>query len=780
MARLTALEELDLSDNLLDGTLPHEWNNMSRLLTLRINRGGGTLGGPLISFGDLHRIEVLELSHNSFNGTIPDNFLNSRSKDANVRVDLSQNDFTGSIPAELADFDRLFLQLEGNKITGIPEIVCQNDDWMDGDVGSVPDRCDAILCPPRTWSPLGRASAKADSWCLACDNATFFGTATCDTSDNKRGPEADILDLLYYSTGGPWWRKPHYNWTKPSIPICFREGIRCVGSDPNSGVVEVYLNEFGLRGKVHDSIFDLPNLRLLGLSFNHVDLSLTNIGNAQKLQSLLISGTNVKSLEGIERARDTFYELHYARNGMKGTFPTELLYLGSLREIYLNENKLSSTLPSEIGLHMKSLRKIVLNKNRIVGFLPSELGRLQELVQLNVEGNLLSGLIPSSLGELEKLQDINLSQQRSLKKFTGPLFAFATNSALRRIDLSGNTLAGTIPETFLRSADKETRIYANLSSNELHGGIPESLDGFKKLDVDLSSNMITYLPKMLCDNEDWMAGMVGTVHTDEACDAILCPPGTYSSSGHQTHANEPCQKCDRQDGAPYYGARQCGGVLESAPCTVTLIDGDAVCLESTTDRSTLEILFASTWGGGWKNKTNWMTDQPICSWQGVICQGEKEDDSGVVALELDDNDLSGSIPTQLWSLPDLKRLSLQGNPDLSIVLTDIPDRKQLDTLLLRGTRVHQLEGLLRVPTLKELSVAGLSGTFPEFLLKLTDLEILDLSDNFFVGSLPLDWQSLERLREFRAGRNDFYGTLPDSLVKLKGLEVLGKLTPSRF
>lgn len=773
-AQLSLLEELDLSNLQLNGTLPDEWNSLQRLITLRINgdqREGG-LVGPLIPFSGLERIETFEMAYNDLEGPIPDSFLAGRSRSGSLRIDFRHNRLRGSIPTTLGTLERLFLDLSDNQISGLSEELCQDEDWMDGQIALVPDSCDAILCPPGTWSDLGRASSKADVWCNPCANSTFFGSTTCSSKEEKPNQEAEILDLLYISTGGPWWRKPHYNWTKPNIPLCHREGVRCAGGDPNSGVVEIYLNEFGMRGKIPDEIFELPQLRLLGVSFNNVDLSLKNIGKARKLQSLLASATNVQSLSGIENAGDGLAEIHLAKNGIKGTFPSEILYLDSLRDVYLNENKFSGTIPAEVS-HMKALRKLMLEENRFVGYLPSQLGLLSDLTNFNVQGNVMSGLIPQAFSKLEKLVDVNLSNQKSVKKFTGPVSSFEANPALARIDLSGNSFAGALPPSFLSSVDKTIPIYANLSRNSLHGAIPESFDQFQKLDLDLSSNLISFMPTILCDNSDWMSGMVGNVHPDEACNAILCPPGTFAPYGRQLHANAPCVECPGKEEAPYYGSTGCDDTPVAAPCLVEVVNGSAACSDDLTERSILELLFASTWGGGWTNKTGWMTDQPICSWEGVICVGDASDDSGVLAINLRNNGLKGEIPAELWTLADLRHVAVSSNPDLVVSLRDVPASAKVESLILHETQVRGLDALPTALPIREISFSGLTGAFPVQLLKLRNLETLNMDENHFAGTLPTDWSKAKRLKILSARGNDFHGSVPSSLLRIKTLEELG-------
>lgn len=74
-----------------------------------------------------------------------------------------------------------------------------------------------------------------------------------------------------------------------------------------------------------------------------------------------------------------------------------------VRSLRLPNNKLVSTLPTEIGL-LTGLTFLSLQMNRLEGPLPSELGLLTSLVDgLHLYGNRFSGKIPTELGLLTKL-----------------------------------------------------------------------------------------------------------------------------------------------------------------------------------------------------------------------------------------------------------------------------------------------------------------------------------------------------------------------------------------
>jgi Leucine-rich repeat (LRR) protein len=76
-------------------------------------------------------------------------------------------------------------------------------------------------------------------------------------------------------------------------------------------------------------------------------------------------------------------------------------------------------------------------------------------------------------------------------------------------------------------------------------------------------------------------------------------------------------------------------------------------------RQALIDLYGSTQGSGWKIKTNWMEPAGTeCTWFGVTCDASQ---SGVVAINLSFNQLTGFVPASIGNLKQLQRLELNVN-----------------------------------------------------------------------------------------------------------------------
>ena len=162
-----------------------------------------------------------------------------------------------------------------------------------------------------------------------------------------------------------------------------------------------------------------------------------------------------------------------------------------------------------------------------------------------------------------------------------------------------------------------------------------------------------------------------------------------------------------------------------------------------TQRTILTKFYSGTNGPNWSNDKNWLSDDvPVCSWYGIKCNAAGE----VTSIDLEDNQLDGTTPADLFDLSSLLLLNLRLNP-VDVSMEQIGNAANLHTLILSDANVWKLEGIGSAPALKSLHLTNnaITGTVPEEIYQLTTLEELYLNYNNFTGSVSSNIGRLKNL-----------------------------------
>ena len=166
------------------------------------------------------------------------------------------------------------------------------------------------------------------------------------------------------------------------------------------------------------------------------------------------------------------------------------------------------------------------------------------------------------------------------------------------------------------------------------------------------------------------------------------------------------------------------------------------------ERDALVAVYHAAGGANWALASNWLSDEPIGTWSGVIT----DVNGSVIELNLNRNLLYGSIPAELGSLTNLKILRMSGNS-------------------LGGSIPTELTNLTALTNL-ELDENNLVGSIPAELGKLSNLTWLDLSGNNLSGSIPTELSKLTKLTVLALSDNSLSGTFPWWLNELGDLLIL--------
>lgn len=93
-------------------------------------------------------------------------------------------------------------------------------------------------------------------------------------------------------------------------------------------------------------------------------------------------------------------------------FPTYLIKVKTLEELFISFSHATGTLPTTIG-NLTKLRGLVLEYNEFsASTMPTELGLLTDLVVLGLRDSTLEGQLPSELGHLTKLNHVQLGSNK--------------------------------------------------------------------------------------------------------------------------------------------------------------------------------------------------------------------------------------------------------------------------------------------------------------------------------------------------------------------------------
>ncbi|GKV28877.1 hypothetical protein SLEP1_g37866 [Rubroshorea leprosula] len=520
-----------------------------------------------------------------------------------------------------------------------------------------------------------------------------------------------------------------------------------------SSLTYLHFGQCGLLGKFPTDIFQLPKLQVLDLDnnwelsgsfpefYSHSQLRVLDVANTTFSGELLVSIRMLSSLEYLDVSSCNFSGLVPSSIGNL----TKLLVLNLLNNSFWGENvpffsnltqlidinlRLNQFTFSEVPSSLASLTYLMnidLSDNHITGHFPSWITNLTNLRQLLLGSNMLQGSLPSSISRLKNLETLHLSSNNLIGivefdtflelKFLKVLrlgfnnFSLVTKTTTKRTIQKFGTLGLSscnlreFPD-FLRNQSELNVL--GLASNNIQGQIPTWILNMSASlwILDLSHNNLTSF------EESFLVFPSSLLYLDLSFNflkgSLPIPPLSilfYLVSKNMFNGEIPPQFCnmtslqmlDLSHNNLSGRMRRCFGNLSSM--LVLNLEGN-----------NFHGPILETWETGNKLK----------------------------AIKLGQNNLQGKLPRSLDNCKMLEFLDLGNNKIKDTFPFWLGALPELRILIFHSNRFH---GAI------EMKVPGTDLLFPK-------LHIIDLSDNGFVGTLPIDffarWNAMTDLEEKNA------------------------------
>ncbi|KAG7020633.1 DNA damage-repair/toleration protein DRT-like protein, partial [Cucurbita argyrosperma subsp. argyrosperma] len=284
----------------------------------------------------------------------------------------------------------------------------------------------------------------------------------------------------------------------------FSCGLLC--NSAATRITQLTLDPAGYSGTLSPLLSRLTQLTILDISDNSfsglIPSAIFSLPNLQILTlrsnsftgSIPPSISNLKSLESLD----------FSHNSLAGNLPKSLHFLSVLRRLDLSFNRLTGSIPKL----PPNLLELALKRNSISGYLvKSSFSDSTQLEVIELSENSLAGTLPAWFFLLPSLQQINLANNSLTRLEISP--AAASGSDLVAVDLGFNRIEGNLPVNF---ASYPALSSLSLRYNRLRGAIP--LEFSKKKTIKrlyLDGNFLTGKPPaaFFTSGDDLVSGSLG-------------------------------------------------------------------------------------------------------------------------------------------------------------------------------------------------------------------------------------------------------------------------------
>ncbi|KAJ4974335.1 hypothetical protein NE237_007509 [Protea cynaroides] len=511
---LTNLKTLDLTTNRFNGGIglnfPALCNNLVTL-NMSSNNFTGTIDD---CFDECWKLQYLDLSDNHFSGPIWLGFqrllefsVSQNNLTGNISpsiltesctleiLDLSKNQFQGSIPKEVSNCKNLYIMnLADNKFNGCTPL----------EIGLLPNLETLVL-------GNNKLSREIPESLLNLSKLAFL-----DYSRNSFG--GDIQEIF-----GKFERLQYLILYANN----FIGGLTTSGILKLPNLVRLDLTNNNFTGPLPVELSEMPKMKYLFLAYNNFNGSIPQeFGNSIGLQALDLSFNRLtgKIPPTIGKLSSLLW-LMLANNSLTGEIPYEIGNCSSLLWLNLANNRLSGSIPTEISniaqnptptfelnrhtiqvavssgecssmkrwipanyppfsnvysqLTMKSCRRIWSSLLKGYGLFPictagSSVRTLQISGYIQLTGNQFSGKLPPEIGKLQNFSLLHVG----INNFSGILSPDVSNMPLMVLNVSYNGFSGEIPS---KLGNLKCLEYLDLSYNNFSGDFPENLTNLNEL-----------------------------------------------------------------------------------------------------------------------------------------------------------------------------------------------------------------------------------------------------------------------------------------------------------